>query len=95
MKIALYKYVSYPSTSLFAREWINGEAEPQPPEMARVSEWVEVEFPLLPPGDVIAAQVNALDAQIKQVTEQWHRAVAAINDRKRELLSLTHTPDVL
>lgn len=92
MKIALFKtdYGPLVSFEFQTYEGANNDVRAGYP---RCTEWVDVEFPPLPVGDVIAAEVTLLDAQIKKVTEQWHKAVAEINDRKRELLSLTHTPD--
>lgn len=94
MKVALFKttYGTFLSFEFREDEGANNDVRAGYP---RCTEWVDVEFPPLPVGDVIAAEITLLDAQIKRVTEEWHKAVAVINDRKRELLSLTHTPDVL
>lgn len=92
MKIALFKtdYGSFMPFEFLTYEGANNDVRAGYP---RCTEWVDVEFPPLPQGDVIAAEITFLDAKIKAVTEEWHKAVAAINDRKRELLALTHTPD--
>lgn len=94
MKIALFKYVSFEAPNAYPRAWFGADDEPKYPDMTRVSEWVEIEFPTLPNGDIIAAQINALDAEVTRVTEEWHKKVSAIKNRKGELLALTHSENV-
>ena len=53
-------------------------------EEARISEYVVVDFPDRDQGEVIAAQVSAMDAAIDALQSQ----ILVINQQKQELLAL-------
>lgn len=59
-------------------------------EYVRATEYVDVEFPERERGDVIKAQLSALDAEEDKVREDSARKLANIADRRRSLLALTH-----
>jgi len=84
MKIAQYKSVEHGYLSI-----CDAETFDRVPEYIRVSEHVEVEFPALPPEDLVAQEVEALDKVRANVVEEFCDKLAIIDRRKSELLALT------
>ncbi len=71
---------------IFARE----EYSEKNPEYCRISEYVDVEFPLLPEETVIQNQVVAIDHQIEKIKDEAMAEVSKLQTKKAELLALTH-----
>ena len=55
----------------------------------RISEWVSVEFPALPPEVTVPAQIAALDRQAEEVKAEFTAKLREIADAKASLLALT------
>jgi hypothetical protein len=88
MKLALFKSTEY-STSIPqpCGEWMEVSKG-----YARVSEYVDVEFPPLADEAVIKQQLDALDRTEQELREQFQRHLNGINDRRAELQALTFVP---
>lgn len=56
----------------------------------RITEWVDVEFPALPPEVIVPAQLTALDRQAEEVKAEFTAKLREIADAKASLLALTH-----
>lgn len=84
MKLAIYKDIKHSITAVLE---FNGEDiwPESSDDYARLSEIVEVEFPLLPQTGVIAKEVNLIDKTVEELFEK----IQALRDKKQELLSLT------
>lgn len=82
-RLALFKteYGSY----VEAGEWAEKDSY-----YGRVSEYVDVEFPLLPEETVIQNQVVAIDHQIEKIKDDAMSKVSELQTKKAELLALTH-----
>lgn len=60
------------------------------PGYTRVTEWVDVEFPALPPEVIVPAQLTALDRQAEEVKAEFAAKLREIADARASLLALTH-----
>lgn len=67
-----------------------GEYKELESEYSRISEYVDVEFPLLPEETVIQNQVVAIDHQIEKIKDEAMSKVSKLQTKKAELLALTH-----
>ena len=67
-----------------------GEWAEKNPEYCRISEYVDVEFPLLPEETVIQNQVVAIDHRIEKIKDAAMSKVSELQTKKAELLALTH-----
>jgi len=47
------------------------------PMYSRISEWVEVDFPQLPPADYLPRQLQTLDHEEQELREKLNRVAAA------------------
>ena len=56
----------------------------------RITEWVDVEFPALPPEVIVPAQLTALDRQAEEVKAEFAAKLREIADARASLLALTH-----
>lgn len=84
MKIAIYKDIKHEYETIL--EYKSDDIWPETSqEYARLSEIVEVEFPLLPQTDVVAKEVSLIDKAVDELFEK----IQALRDKKQELLSLT------
>ncbi len=54
----------------------------------RISEWVDVDFPPLPTGDVVPRQLAAIDAEIAEVIDESEKRLSKLNRRKADLMAL-------
>ena len=59
---------------------------------ARVTEYVEVDFPEIPSEDAIKAQLAILDAKADAAHDKCNNELAVIEDARRKLLALP-SPD--
>lgn len=71
---------------IFAKE----EYSEKNPDYCRVSEYIDIEFPLLPEEAVIQNQVVAIDHQIEKIKDEAMLKVSELQTKKAELLALTH-----
>lgn len=88
MKIALFKHIQYGYESV----WIYREGQ-NFDDRVQISDWIDVDFPPLRSGDVIAEQIKALDNIRAEVSRRFAEALQQIDDRKASLLALTHQPE--
>ena len=88
MKHAQFKNIKYDYTYIVSRQ--DDDLERTHANDVRVSEWIEIEFPPLPQGDVISGQIAALDAKQRQLVTEHLAALQEIADARAKLLSLTH-----
>ena len=56
----------------------------------RITEWVDVEFPALPPEVTVPAQIAALDRKAEEVKAEFTAKLREIADARASLLALTH-----
>ncbi len=56
----------------------------------RITEWVDVEFPDLPPDVTVPACIAALDRKAEEVKAEFTAKLREIADAKASLLALTH-----
>jgi hypothetical protein len=61
--------------------------------MIRVSEYVEVEFTLLPEDTLIPVRVAAIDEEIENIQKEAMDKIVTLKQRKQELLALSHTAE--
>ena len=55
----------------------------------RITEWVDVEFPALPPEVTVPAQIAALDRKAEEVKAEFTAKLREIADARASLLALT------
>jgi hypothetical protein len=84
------KVAVFESTGEYPYQVIYGENMAAVTDLARISEWVEVEFKKLPEKEIIPVKVKALDEEIKKIYLVAEERVAALQDRKKELLALVY-----
>lgn len=92
MKIVLLKEIEYGWTHI----QIVSENLPDdyaPSGYCRISEVVDIEFPLLPHKDVVGIQLAALDKAESELRAKLQDGLNGINQRRRELQALTHEPE--
>ena len=68
VKIALFKHVPYGFLSVWAVD--NDGAEREPTDYCRLSEWIEVDFPLLPDEDMQARKEREVEAARERLRKQ-------------------------
>jgi hypothetical protein len=56
----------------------------------RITDWVEVDFPEKSEGEILSAQVGAIDTLIEKTKEEFSQKIGKLNQKKQELLALTH-----
>ena len=56
----------------------------------RITEWVDVEFPALPPEVIVPAQIAALDRRAEEVKAEFTAKLHEIAEARASLLALTH-----
>ena len=56
----------------------------------RITEWVDVEFPALPPEVTVPAQIAALDRKAEEVKAEFAAKLREIAEARASLLALTH-----
>lgn len=84
MKVARYKSVEH------GYENVNDGSLEGCASYVRISEFVDVEFPPLDNDEQIQKEVAALDHVRQKTVEEFSRKLAEIDQRKRNLLALTH-----
>lgn len=89
MKIALFKNTRYS----FSFETPAGEWMEHSEEFARITDYVDVEFPPLSDGAVIQQQLDALSRTEQALREKFQGELNGIKTRRAELLALTHVPE--
>jgi hypothetical protein len=57
-------------------------------EYVRISEPLAVRFVARDVGEIVAAQVSAIDAEIEAERDKFQRRIDALQDRRASLLSL-------
>ena len=55
----------------------------------RVSDYIEVDFPLLDESEIISRKVEAIDKEVEAIKEKAMREVSALQVKRQELLALT------
>lgn len=97
MKIALYKNLSYDSVSVLMQpDWLP-EAQREKYEMsgyARVSEWIDVEFPQLSNDEVIQSALRSIDKAEQEVREKFQAELDRFKGMRANLLALPVRPQV-
>lgn len=88
MKVALFKDIT----------WQHSTPTPCSESMetldmyARVSEYVEVDFPPLSTDAAVKQQLDALDRTEKELRNQFQQKLGGIENRRAELQALTYVP---
>jgi len=89
MKIAQYKNIKY--------DFITYQEFPccfdNLIEYVRISEPIEVEFIMLPTGDIVQKQVDAIDNEIDRLKTEMLEKIDELKGKKAELLSLTYVEE--
>lgn len=86
MKLALFKNTQYSFGDSAACEAVMENCD----GYARVSEYVEVDFPPLSDEAAIQQQLGALDRTERELREKFQQHLDGIKSRRAELLALTH-----
>lgn len=60
----------------------------------RISEELDIEFPMLPTQVIVEGQLKQLDTAEQELRNQFQRKLNEIAEARAKLLSLTHEPDV-
>lgn len=60
------------------------------PSYVRLTEYVTVDFPDLPPKDVVGKQLDMLSAKEAEARKQFKRVLDDINNERGKLLALTN-----
>jgi hypothetical protein len=88
MRIALYEHDGYQSVwPEKSAEYLSGD-----PHYVRVSEYIDVDFPMLAPEAVVGAQLAAIGAEELAIRERLARELATLEDRRAKLRALTVQP---
>lgn len=90
MKIALYDHVC--GIDLIVRtvsEW--QRYMDSSPDYIRLSEFVEVDFPMLKDAEVVEKQLAAIDLQEQAARNQFQAQLDSFNERRANLRALTHS----
>lgn len=87
MRVALFRSKYGTVIPYEDHSWVHGQAD-----YARISEYVDVEFPPLDAQTIVAGQVAQLDAQRSEVVEEFTKQLAVIDRRKAELISINYEP---
>lgn len=91
MKIALYKNLSYESTPVMQQpDWLP-EGEREKYEMsgyARVSEWIDVEFPPLTNDEVIQSALRSIDKAEQEVRKKFQAELDRFKNMRANLRAL-------
>lgn len=88
MKVALFKDITWAHST----PTTGGPFMESMKEYARVSEYVEVEFPPLAAEAVVKSQLDGLDRAEQELRNQFQQKLDAINNRRAELQALTFVP---
>jgi hypothetical protein len=68
VKIALFSMVASPT---YLAVWaVNGDGEREPEGYSRLSEWIEVDFPMLTEAEIQARKQREVEAARKRLNEQ-------------------------
>lgn len=59
------------------------------PEYVRVSEYIDIDFPMLKPEETVARELAALDAEERELRDALARQLVRLNDRRSQLRALT------
>lgn len=86
-KLALFKWITLNIVTP-CEEWAEADED-----KIRLTEWVEVDFPELPPEDHVKKEIEALDIRIAEVRTAAEVKIAQIERRKSELLAITYKPE--
>ena len=87
MKLAGMKHAEFGFTSA-CEEVLDGHSE-----WIRLTEFVEVDFPELPPEETVQIQLDALEREEQKETARHAAVVSDIEDRRSKLLAITHNPE--
>ena len=55
----------------------------------RVSDYIDVDFPLLDESEIVTKKVEAIDKEVEEIKNKAMREVSALQMKKQELLALT------
>lgn len=58
------------------------------PDYIRLSEYVDVDFPMLPPEETVSKEIEMLDKLSCSVRAKYHDDIAEIDRKKAELIAL-------
>lgn len=88
MKLAQFKTDASGYVSIAAES--GGEAAVTYSGWVRISEYVEVEFPPLPPAIVVEGQLKQIDAAEQELREKFQQKLNELVEARARLLSLSH-----
>lgn len=60
----------------------------------RISEPIEITFSAITNDEIVARAVESLNEEERKVIDELNRKIAAIREKKSQLLALTHQPEV-
>jgi hypothetical protein len=83
-RVAMYVWLQYPDWD--AQPMI--ERDVARPEHVRITEFVEVDFPDLPPDNLVAEKLTTLQADRTQTVERFTRQLKRIDEQIAELQAL-------
>jgi len=87
-KLAMMKNIEYDFTTACEESLSEHDGYIQ------LTEFVEVDFPDLPPDITVRKQLEAIERQAEAECERHEWAMKALEDARGKLLALTHEPEV-
>ena len=67
------------------REWMESDDD-----YIRLSEIIEIDFPMLPKEEVVPKQVKLIDDKIEKARARFQQAISELEDKKSRLLAITY-----
>jgi hypothetical protein len=89
MKIALYEYIEG-SLAGFQTVYEYRVKDYMEADKIRVSEWLEVDFPMIPHEELTSAVVESIDKQIEEIKDKALNEVAKLQTKRAEILAISH-----
>lgn len=95
-KVALFQRVgtsTWTTVFGFRPDKTDAEADDTVPNgYVRISPWLEIDFPELDDGTIVAKQLEQLDKAEQAAREELQQRLNQINDARQQLLALTVKP---
>lgn len=89
MKIARFQRIGHADWFGVLEQRSDG-SDPLPESYVRVSEYLDIDFPPLPPEQIVPAQIAALDNAEAELRRQFEIKLHEIAEQRAKLRALTH-----
>ena len=91
MKLAMYKVTDTMSGYSLPLEF--SENRENSSEYIRISEIVDIDFPMLPPAATVQRELDALATEEETARQKFNEFMDSLKFRRSKLLALTHEGD--